>query len=627
MLESQSEAPVRLKCSRVDKPGEIFDDDSPRRLWQHERPGGVGLPTAPSRFRLLLLQLLAQHEDEISILQRELLRTQGPGIMPLGESAPVMAAVPPGSPTQASTPTAEGSQAAASLAEAQARAQRHKRGRTQDSLPLYGSRPSASVDRRRAGPDVLVQTDMSHIKTQIEEEVQSEAHTALRQSLNVAKEVMGLDEDKSEVSPAAPTCLERVFAARRVCRHRLFEFVSAAAILCNSVFLGVQADYSARRLPEDPNELPPVVRYVDYSFSGWFAIEVVCRAWGQGLHNFACGHMMTWNWVDLVIVCFDLAWILITNTFGGNRMSSVSVVRMLRVFRLLRAVRVIRLLRFCKELRLMVLSIMRSARSFFWSVVLIAMTIFVIAIWIMQSCTDHLYLNRNEGSPTHANLTHMFGSLDQAAYFLFMSISGGISWIELSDPLLEVHWSLGLVMCFYIFFTVFAMLNIITGIFVDTALSSAQVDEEEVIQEMLEDEHSSLMQLKHHFEEADKDKSQTITMSELVSHFQNARIRALLRQLGIEVTEAGDIFNMLDMDHSGEVTIEEFCYGLMRLKGGAKTLDVATLVFENRRMMERVRDLSTFVRQEFKEAKDAYATMHRQQEELFKSLRLPGDAD
>merc|ERR1712023_172002 len=55
---------------------------------------------------------------------------------------------------------------------------------------------------------------------------------------------------------------------------------------------------------------------------------------------------------------------------------------------------------------------------------------------------------------------------------------------------------------------------------------------------------------------------------------------------GIDVAEAKGIFNLLDLDKSGSVTIEEFVFGLMRIKGAAKAVDTATLIYENKRFYQ-----------------------------------------
>jgi len=44
---------------------------------------------------------------------------------------------------------------------------------------------------------------------------------------------------------------------------------------------------------------------------------------------------------------------------------------------------------------------------------------------------------------------------------------------------------------------------------------------------------------------------------------------------------------MLDLDDSGEVDMEEFVSGCLRLKGNAKSIDIHTLMFEIKYLMRK----------------------------------------
>merc|ERR1712087_713072 len=82
-------------------------------------------------------------------------------------------------------------------------------------------------------------------------------------------------------------------------------------------------------------------------------------------------------------------------------------------------------------------------------------------------------------------LLAFFGNVGTGVYTLYQAVAGGISWVEITRPLVEIHWTNAVVFSFYIFFTVFALTNIITGIFVDTAITSAANDRDEVVQASL----------------------------------------------------------------------------------------------------------------------------------------------
>merc|ERR1712032_1515137 len=131
---------------------------------------------------------------------------------------------------------------------------------------------------------------------------------------------------------------------------------------------------------------------------------------------------------------------------------------------------------------------------------------------------------------------------------------------------------------------IFVVTNIITGIFVDTAIQSAQSDRDEVIQEQIRSRDTELGLMRQLFEDADMDDNGTINEEEFNSHLEDVRIRAHLRSVGLEVDEARGLFKLLDIDRSGEIGIDEFVFGCLRLKGGAKAIDLATLMYENKRL-------------------------------------------
>merc|ERR1712012_110920 len=106
------------------------------------------------------------------------------------------------------------------------------------------------------------------------------------------------------------------------------------------------------------------------------------------------------------------------------------------------------------------------------------------------------YLSDAENSEFREELRVMFGSLPKTVVTLFMAMSGGRNWVDLFNPLVRVHWSLGSVLILYIFFTVFFLTNIMTGIFCDTAIQSAQSNRDEAIQSHLDAEASAYLEIK-----------------------------------------------------------------------------------------------------------------------------------
>lgn len=387
--------------------------------------------------------------------------------------------------------------------------------------------------------------------------------------------------------------------ARRIASSPKFDFFAAVAILLNSLLLAAATDYAAKNSIADESNLPSFYIVADYFFSAWFVVELTMRVLADGPCFFwsPSNPLWSWNYFDTVVVGANIVEFFISVTSVEKQRANVTMLRMLRILRVSRAIRVIKLVRFFKELRLMILSILRSGTTLMWAMTLLAIIIFVFAIYLTQNVTSHVF--RDPDKVHDPRLMHHFGTLVEAAYTLFLSVSGGISWVEVADPLFKVNQLVGMSFCFYIFFTEFAMLNIITGIFLDTAMRAAHSDKDECIQEQLHAEDSALRQIQKIFEDADVDDSGEINIHEFDHHLSDSYMRAHLAALGIEAGEAEGLFRLLDLDSSGTITIEEFLFGCMRLKGHAKSIDLNTLMYENKRMVEKWNDFFAFVEAEF----------------------------
>jgi len=71
------------------------------------------------------------------------------------------------------------------------------------------------------------------------------------------------------------------------------------------------------------------------------------------------------------------------------------------------------------------------------------------------------------------------------------------------------------------------------------------------------------------------------------------QVIAYFAVMGLEAGDAWDLFKLLDTDKSAEIDLDEFVYGCMKLRGTAKTIDVAKLSYDNKLMRSK---LATFMR-------------------------------
>merc|ERR1712110_610652 len=78
-------------------------------------------------------------------------------------------------------------------------------------------------------------------------------------------------------------------------------------------------------------------------------------------------------------------------------------------------------------------------------------------------------------------------------------------------------------------------------------------------------------------------------MGEMKDHCRDPVVGAYFSSLGVEVDQVEKIFQLLDKHNSGRIDVHELKYGCLRLKGFARSLDLALVmkdVGRTRRMAE-----------------------------------------
>merc|ERR1719267_404906 len=113
-----------------------------------------------------------------------------------------------------------------------------------------------------------------------------------------------------------------------------------------------------------------------------------------------------------------------------------------------------------------------------------------------------------------------FGSLWEAMISLWCAISGGNDWWHYAELLRSLQYGefYLLVFFFYIAFCVIGLLNVVTGIFVDSAVCTRT--EDEVVESYREDLRSTTEDVRRIFGEADTDRSGVLSHRELQAHLE-----------------------------------------------------------------------------------------------------------
>jgi len=371
-------------------------------------------------------------------------------------------------------------------------------------------------------------------------------------------------------APAEPkSCLDRFVDSTA------FHLCTASIIIANAVFIGIFTDLSVRHAAEiPPRDDPEWCLIMNRGFVGIFVAEVLLRLAAKRL-DFLMGEDWKWNVFDFVLAFYSLAEEIVAGF-------SLTYTRLLRGFRMVRVLRVIRVVRLFRELRLMVCSIIQSLVSLSWALCLLFLIMYLFTICFMHAAV--LYFHEPAWDPdTRHALQEFYGGMGSAMFSLLLAISGGIDWGEIVAPLAEVSALYKYLFGFYVLFVIIGVLNVLTSAFVQRACELSRLDRDLVIQSELVSNESFVAEMKGIFEEVDVLGTGCINWDQFRAFIKNEEVQAYFNTQQLDTSDARELFNLLDQDGDGEVCIEEFILGCKKLKGQAKSSDVATLLRESKR--------------------------------------------
>eukprot|EP00811_Abedinium_folium_P031394 NODE_510_length_2979_cov_5.282609.p1 GENE.NODE_510_length_2979_cov_5.282609~~NODE_510_length_2979_cov_5.282609.p1 ORF type:complete len:886 (-),score=202.48 NODE_510_length_2979_cov_5.282609:321-2612(-) len=366
------------------------------------------------------------------------------------------------------------------------------------------------------------------------------------------------------------------------------ELMVGILIFFNAVLIGLQADYSARHAVDDK---PLYFIIAEMAFACLFVVELVLRMVAHGSHFFF-GHNWSWNLFDAFVISLSTTEAVLLVVVMGNNLSSgvtsLRLLRILRVLRLVRALKVVRMVHFLHALRHLILSIIFTLRALMWSMILLLMIVYTFAVLFTQVAIE---ATMEASDPTLVEeLKTSWGSMPRSMLTLFQTITSGVDWGDAVAPLQSVNDLWLCLFIFYISFCLFAVLNVITSVFCQSAIESGQLDLDAVIYNQLKNKSDYIQRIQHLFTVLDSDCSGCLTAAEFKKNFRNNCIQAYLAGLSLEAYDPDALFRLIDIDGDGFVTSADFAAGCYKLRGPAQSLELAKVLL-------RISDLEDSVRE------------------------------
>eukprot|EP00927_Polykrikos_kofoidii_P020175 TRINITY_DN19507_c0_g1_i2.p1 TRINITY_DN19507_c0_g1~~TRINITY_DN19507_c0_g1_i2.p1 ORF type:complete len:814 (+),score=149.24 TRINITY_DN19507_c0_g1_i2:42-2444(+) len=391
------------------------------------------------------------------------------------------------------------------------------------------------------------------------------------------------------------------------------DFLVAFAISLNGLFFGLQTAHMTDGLTEDS---PVWYIGVEIVFLVFFTVEIIVRL-AVNRHRFFYTGPWQWNIFDFVLVLLQLVDVFVEVTVGrklselqtAQSVKNVAFVRVLRVMRILRVLRLARLLQFVGELSVVTHAIIGSMRALLGTLLLLLLLVYCVGIFFTQVVTAHrvrsIQIDQRESDP---RLRVYWGSLWRTMLTLFESCFGGLDWDDAVMPLTDISEMMAVSFVLFIAFVLIAMMNIITGIFVESAIRKAESVKATSLRKFLKG---------HLCFESNENSTQNMTIerSQLQAILDNPHTKTQLLDYGVDANEAELLFEFLRRDDAETVDANELLAGMIRLRIGTRFIDTLTL-------LASIRDVQVQMREALTDFDGAQRDVRRATEATAEAMRL-----
>jgi len=420
------------------------------------------------------------------------------------------------------------------------------------------------------------------------------------------------DEDFHRGPPNAPTSMFTTCSTREISgswiqnivKSRYFDILSATIIVLNAATISVTAEqsikYALGNIGSSYADGSFLMKTASFFFAAFYACELLLRMYVFRL-SFFVGSDWKWNALDIVLVVtgiYDIISAVVQFGSGAN----MTWIRLLRLLKMLKMLRVVRVMRFFKELRLMIASIVGSIATLFWSILMLTLMMYIFGLCFLQAVTGYL----EESSATSVDqetvnlIKSYWSSVLQATISLYMAITGGCDWEQLAKPLKDAGELYYFLFLFYISFAAVAVLNVLTGMFVDAAMKVSDNEEGSVLAEIMEAEREIFQNFERLVvQQGPPRRTGLIKWNQLYQYRHKSEVKDFLKCLEITMDDAKKVYKM--MEQNGSVKFDEFLIGCSKVKDDIKTLDMVAISCDHQRAHIQMSVLMQYIQERFDE--------------------------
>lgn len=395
---------------------------------------------------------------------------------------------------------------------------------------------------------------------------------------------------------------------------RALDYTAGCLVLVNSAVMLLELELEGRDIgrsvgyPEGKTDfgLPlDICRALNDSFSIIFFLELLARIFLER-RDFPKDLA---NWFDALLAVAGLTDFFLTLSLPDTSTSqSIVLLRLMRVMKSLRAIRMVRSLHIFRGLRLLVKACQCFLPSLCWSMVLLGVLMSMGSL-LMGNLLQEYIKDEELAFDDRQWLWERYGTAYRASYTLFEVTFAG-NWPTRAERVLDVDQAFCLFFIFYVTVVVFAVLRVITAIFLKDTLDAAQNDAEQLVMDKIALKAKLVERLEGMFKVMDETGSGIITEARLQEILANPKVTAYFATLDLDVHEGIALFHLLD-NGDGEVTQEEFISGILRCKGEARAIEQVAMHSELRILGRKVNKLIHFLLRSEGSSRDRRRNTHK----------------
>lgn len=411
-----------------------------------------------------------------------------------------------------------------------------------------------------------------------------EHHGSSRSVLKAGNQVLGI---VAEVSEDESRKLQQKSETRlqKFVHSTAFGSCSAALIFFNGLMIGISTDVKFETMGPEWQIFNAVQ---EYFFTIAFTLELCFRLGAHGCKYFTEPGVRGWNIFDTVLVLIGLIEFMLL-TLENTGLKSLRLMKCMKIMRITRVARLLRLVKTLRPLWAFINGILDAVSIVFWGGVLIFLFVYMSAIFITRQLEADAEVDED--------FQKYWGTISRSMFSLFQACTGDGWASALARPVIQRYPLMVIFFVFFILVSQYAIMNVMVAVIVENVVETAFAEDDDQVHTQAEQMLKKMVfDCYVTFAGMDTDCDGMLTKEEFMEGIRQKKNLVQLHKLGISVEDADDLFDLLDADKSGTITLIEFIAGTLKSRGPAKAKDLLLVQCEQHRTFFKLQEVDSRVK-------------------------------